>query len=487
MEMEMERIRNYVNGKWIKSETERFLPVENPSTGEILAQLPVSTKQEIDFAVASSNSAFLKWRELPVTERVKYLFQLKILLEQHFEEIARTTTMENGKTLDEAKGDTKRLLENVDAAMGIPSLIQGKILLNIAHHIDEYFVREPLGVFVNISPFNFPGMIPFWFLPYAVACGNTFIVKQSSETPLTMTRIFELIDAAGFPPGVLNLIQGNREIGDYLIEHPDVCGICSVTSTPVAEHIYSKGAGCGKRLCCQAGAKNFLVVMEDAVLSKAVPNIISSTFGNAGERCLAGTNIVAVGNVYDKLLKMLLKAASHIKVGYGLEPDVDMGPVISQKAKNRIEGYIQTGIEEGARLVMDGRNIKVEKYPLGHYLGPNIFTGVRPEMKIAQEEIFGPVMNIIRAENLKEAINMINNQNEFGNASTIYTSAGKSAQKFANEVNCGNIGINIGVVAPIALFPFSGRKKSFFGTLHGQLPDALDFFTDKKVVITRWW
>ncbi len=483
----MKTIRNYVDGKWIESETERFLDVENPSTGEILAQLPISTKEEIDFAVASAKSAFLKWRELPVTERAKYLFRLKILLEQHFDEIARITTMENGKTLSEAKGDTKRLLENVDAAMGVPSLIQGKILLNIAHHIDEYFVREPLGVFVNISPFNFPGMIPFWFLPTAVACGNTFIVKQSSETPLTMTRIFELIDAAGFPPGVLNLIQGNREIGDYLIEHPDIRGICSVTSTPVAEHIYAKGASCGKRLCCQAGAKNFLVVMEDAVLSKAVPNIISSVFGNAGERCLAGTNIVAVGNVYDKLLRKILKSCSEIKVGYGLEPDITMGPVISQKAKTRIENYIQTGIDEGAQLLMDGRNIKVKKHPNGHYLGPTIFTDVDLKMKIAQEEIFGPIMAVIKVQTLEEAIEMLNEGSEFGNAATIYTSSGKSAQKFANEVNCGNIGINIGVVAPIALFPFAGKKKSFFGTLHGQLPDALDFFTDKKVVITRWW
>ncbi len=483
----MERIKNYIDGKWIESEADEFLNIENPSTGKILAEVPISTKEEIDFAVLSAKNAFSKWKELPVTERIRYLFRLKILLEQHFDEIAKITTMENGKTLKESKGDTKRLLENVDASFGIPSLIQGNILQNIANGIDEYFIREPLGVFVNISPFNFPGMIPFWFLPYAVACGNTFIVKQSSVTPLTMTRIFELIDESDFPDGVLNLVQGDRKIGDYLIEHPDVRGVCSVTSTPVAQHIHEKCGKHGKRMICQGSAKNFSIIMEDATLPKAVDGSISSSFGNAGERCLANANIIVVGNIYDKFLKMILKAASEIKVGYGLEPDVTMGPVISEKAKIRIEGYIQTGIDEGAELVMDGRNTKVEKYPLGHYLGPSIFTNAKPEMKIAKEEIFGPVMNIIRVETLEEAIKMINNQNELGNASSIYTSSGKSAQKFAREVDCGNIGINIGVVGPIALFPFCGKKKSFFGTSHGQLPDVLEFFTDKKVVITRWW
>jgi malonate-semialdehyde dehydrogenase (acetylating)/methylmalonate-semialdehyde dehydrogenase len=446
METEIRIVKNYVNGEWLESNTKRFLPVENPGTGEILAQIGISTKQEIDFAVETAKNAFKTWKNLPIMKRIEFLSKLKILLERDFDEISEITTKENGKTPKESKGDTTRLLENVKASLGLTSLIQGNILPNIVYREDEYFdihfERTPVGVYACIPPFNFPGMIPFWFLPMAVACGNTFIVKPSSETPLTMVKIFELIDEAGFPPGVLTLIHGNREVVDCLIEHPDICGVCSVTSTPVMQHIYAKCGEYGKRTICLGGANNFVVVMPDANLLKTIIALISSCFGN-------------------------------------------MGPVISEKAKIRIEGYIQTGINEGAKLVMDGRDIKVEKHPNGHYLGPNIFTEVNPGMKIAQEEIFGPVMKIIRAENLEEAIKIIN-QSEFGNAASIFTSSLKSAAQFNARVECGMIGVNVGVVGPIGWFPFGGTKKSKLGILGGQ-SDTLDFFTYKKVVDTRSW
>jgi len=483
----MSKIRNYINGEWVTSKSERVLDIENPGTGEILAQVPMTTREEVNQAIKSAGRAFEEWRSVPATERVGYIFKLKVLLEEHFEEIATSTTMEHGKTLDEARGDTRRLVENVDAALGIPSLMQGNIQWRITPEIDEYFVREPLGVFASISPFNFPGMIPFWYLPYAIALGDTFIVKPSERTPLTMAKIFELIEEVGFPKGVVNIVHGDKETVDALLEHPGIAGICSVTSTPTAEYIYEKCGKYGKRPLCQAGAKNYLVVMPDAVLSKAVPNIINSFFGNAGQRCLAGGNLVAVGDVYDDLLREVQSEVAGIKVGYGLEPETTMGPVISQQTKERIEGHIARGIEEGARLIIDGRGITLKDYPNGHYLGPSVFTEANPEMAICQDEIFGPVMPIIKAKNLDEAIEMINERTDYGNTATIYTSSGGVAQQFQREVNCGMVGVNIGVVAPVAWFPFCGKRKSFFGVLHGQMPDVIDFFTDKKVIIERWW
>jgi len=327
----MNRIKNYVNGAWVESSTERFLDIENPGTGELLAQVPMTTREEVNLAVTSAKSAFEKWKEVPPTERVRYIFKLKNLLEENLDEIAILTTKEHGKTLDEARGDTTRLLENVDASLGIPSLMQGNIQWRITPDIDEYFIREPLGVFAGISPFNFPGMIPFWYLPYAVALGNTFIVKPSEQTPLTMTMIFELINEAGFPKGTVNLVHGDKGTVDALLEHLDIAGVCSVTSTPTAEYIFEKCGKYKKRPLCQAGAKNYLVVMPDAVLYKAVPNIINSFFGNTGQRCLAGGNLVAVDNVHTALVEEVQKEVAKIKVGYGLDPETTMGPRIYRK------------------------------------------------------------------------------------------------------------------------------------------------------------
>jgi len=481
------RIENYIGGTWRASFSEAVLEVEDPGTGEVLAEVPLSTAEEVGTAVRSAAGAYREWKEVPVTERVACMSRLKMLLEEHFDDIAVTTTREHGKSLEESRGDTRRLLENVDAALGIPSLVQGNILWRVTAEIDEYFVREPLGVFACIAPFNFPGMIPFWYLPAAVTLGNTMVIKPSEQTPMTTTRIFELISEAGFPPGVINLVHGDRDTVDALLEHPDVAGVCSVTSTPTAEYVYRKCGEYGKRPLCQAGAKNYLVVMPDAVFEKAVPNILGSFFGNAGQRCLAGGNLVVVGGCYDALVEMVLDEVSQIKVGYGLDAETTMGPVISGAAKERIERHIAGGVEEGARVLADGRGVRVEGYPRGHYLGPTVFGEASPDMTICQAEIFGPVMPAIKARDLDDAIAMINGRTEYGNTASIFTSSGASAQRFQRGVNCGMVGINIGVVAPVAWFPFGGKRKSFFGVLHGQMPDGLDFFTDKKVVIERWW
>lgn len=482
----MRKLKNYINGEWVESKSTEILPVENPGNGEILAEVPMSTEKEVDLAVKSAKTAFEEWKDVPVTQRVRYLFKLKILIEEYLEELAVLITKEHGKVLKDTRAEIQRLMECIEASFSVPSLIQGKILPRITRDIDEYFIREPIGVVAHIAPFNFPGMIPFWYLPFVVACGNTFVVKPSEQVPLTMNRIFEFIDEVGFPKGVLSLVNGGKEVVDALLEHPGVAGICSVTSTPTAEKIYSKGASYGKRMCCQAGAKNFLVVMPSCNLERTVPSVIDSIYGNTNQRCLAGANVVGVGKVYDKLLKMLWEAVPKIKVGYGLDPDSIMGPLISRAAKERVIGYIEKGIEEGAKLLIDGRNVKVDKYPQGHYLGPSLFVEVIPEMTIAKEEIFGPVMTLMKAKDLDQVIEWIN-KSEYGNGAMIYTSSAREEREFVLRVHPKNIGVNIGLPAPIALFPFGGTKKSFYGVLHGQLPDIIDFCTDKKIVIRRFW
>ena len=484
----MEKIKNYINGEWVESKSDRVLDVENPGTGEILAQVPLSTKKEADLAARVAKEAYWQWKEESILKRIKSFYKLKDLIEKNFDELATLITKEHGKTLNESKGEMVRLLQGIESSFGLPSLIQGQILPNIAPDavpkIDSYFIREPLGPFVHIPPFNFPAMISFWFLPYAVICGDTFIVKPSEQCPLTMNRIFELIDEVGFPRGVLNLINGGKEVVDALLEHPDIAGVCSVTSTPTAKYIYAKGSSFSKRMCCQGGAKNFILVSESCNLEKSVPNIMDSVYGNANQRCMAGSNVVAIGGIYGKLKEELVRAAKNIKVGYGLDPKTTMGPLSSAKAEERVLNYIDIGIKEGAKLILDGRDVKVEQE--GHYLGPCIFDEVNPEMTIAKEEIFGPVMLIMKAQTLEEAIKMAN-RSRFGNAAILYSSLGKEADEFEKKIECFCLGINIGLPAPIAWFPFSGGKDSFFGVLHGQLPDVVDFFTNKKAVIKRWF
>ncbi len=484
--MEYGTLKNYINGEWVPSQSGELLEVRNPATGELVARVPLSTEDEVNQAVAAAKAAFQEWRETPPMVRARYMFRLKALMEERFEDLARTIVQEHGKILDEARGEVRRAIENVEAAAGIPSLMMGYNAEDIAVGIDEECIRQPIGVFAAIAPFNFPAMVPFWFLPYAVATGNTYIVKPSEVCPVSQNRLFELLDEADFPPGVVNLVNGAKGVVDVLLAHPDVAGVSFVGSTPVAKYIYATAAAHGKRAQCQAGAKNCLVVMPDAVLDRTVPNILSSAFGTAGQRCLAGALVLAVGEVYEPLKAQLVEGASRIKLGYGLEEGVQMGPVVSRKAKERILGYIEKGLEEGAELILDGRNVRVEGYPNGHFVGPTIFDRVRPEMTIAREEIFGPVLGIIPVADFDEALAIIEGL-PYGNASSIFTTSGKWAREFKYRVRTGNVGVNIGIAAPVATFPFGGMKDSFFGDLHGQGRDAIRFFTDCKIVITRWF
>ena len=481
------KVKNYINGEWVESQSREILEVLNPATAQEIGQVPLSAGEEVSQAIAAAQEAFPEWRETPPTSRARCLFRLKELLEEGYEDIARATVQEHGKIIDEARGEARRTIENLEVAAGIPSLMMGYNLEDgAAAGIDEEVIRQPLGVFAAICPFNFPAMVPFWFWPYAVACGNTFVVKPSEQTPITQVKIFELIDEADFPPGVINMVHGAKETVNHILEHPDLRGVSFVGSTPVAKQIYEKAAQGGKRAQCQGGAKNFLVVMPDANLERTVPNLLSSFFGTAGQRCLAGAILIAVGDVYEEVKEKLVEGASRITVGYGLDESIGMGPVISRKSQERVLRYIEKGLEEGAKLLLDGRKVKVEGDLKGFFIGPTIFDDIRPEMAIAQDEIFGPVMGIMRAKDLEQAIEIIHGS-PYGNAASIYTQNGAWAREFRYRVQCGNIGINIGIAAPMAFFPFSGYKDSFFGVMHGQGRDAIDFFTERKVVITRWF
>ena len=489
-------LRNYIDGEWLESEGE-LRSVINPATGKAIARVPISTEDEVNAAVEAAQEAFPEWRSTPPLARVRCLFRLKELLEENFEELSRIQTMEHGKTIDESRGETRRGIENVEVATGIPSLMMGGFLEDIASGIDEYLIRQPLGVFGIITPFNFPFMIGLWFAPYAVATGNCVVLKPSSEDPLCQTKIVELAEEAGIPPGVWNLVHGGRTVVSGMLDHPDIKGICFVGSTPVARDVIYKRCGeTGKRVIAQAGAKNFALVMPDADLEATMAACMTSFYGNTGQRCLANANLVVVGEglsereheaFYKKVVDMFVAVASRITVGYGLDETVQMGPLRDRAKKERVIGYINKGIEEGAKITLDGRNVTlVGGWPDECFIGPTVFEEVTLDMTIAQEEIFGPVACMMKAKSLDEAIEMIH-ANPFGNAASIFTGNGKWAREFQYRVECGNIGINIGIAAPMAFFPFSGMKDSFFGTLHGQGQEAIRFFTESKVVIQRWF
>ncbi|HEY8476992.1 MAG TPA: CoA-acylating methylmalonate-semialdehyde dehydrogenase [Chloroflexota bacterium] len=483
--MERTRLANFVGGRWRPAETDEHAEVLNPATNEVLAEVPLSGSAEVAAAVEAAKAAFPAWRRTPPEQRVQYLFRLKHLLEEHFEELARTITQENGKTLAESRGELRRGIENVEVACGIPTLMQGYNLEDVATGIDEIMIRQPLGVVVAITPFNFPGMIPLWFLPYAIACGNTFILKPSERVPLTSQRIVQLVEATGLPPGVVNLVHGSKAAVDALLDHPDVKAVSFVGSTPVARAVYSRAAANGKRVQCQGGAKNHVVVLPDADLRGATRNIAESAFGCAGQRCLAISTAVVVGDAQRSFRDAIVDVASSIRVGYGLEADVEMGPVITRESKRRIEGLIARGEQDGARIVLDGRNARVPGYERGNFVKPTVLEGVSPESELARTEVFGPVLSLIPAASLDEAIEILS-RSPYGNAASIFTTSGAAARRFRYEVPAGNIGVNIGVAAPMAFFPFSGWKDSFFGILHGQGRDAVEFYTEKKVVIERW-
>jgi malonate-semialdehyde dehydrogenase (acetylating)/methylmalonate-semialdehyde dehydrogenase len=481
----IDEVRDYTGGEWRRPSSSSSSEVLNPATGEVIGHAPAGTAADVAAAVDAASAAFPEWRAVPPADRIQYLFRLKQLLDENFEDIARIISIENGKTLAEARGELRRGIENVEVACGIPILMQGYNLEDVARGIDESMFRQPLGVVAVITPFNFPAMIPLWFLPYAVACGNTFVLKPSERVPFSMVRIFELIHHAGVPKGVLNLVNGGKAAVDALLDHPAVQAISFVGSSPVARYIYARAAANGKRVQCQGGAKNHVVILPDADRETTTQIVSDSAYGCAGQRCLAVSVAVTVGDAHDWFRKSITDLAASLKVGNGQGDGIQMGPVINPASKQRIESLIAKGAAEGAKTALDGRGAKIAGYEHGNFVGPTVLDGVPAASELTETEIFGPVLSVIHAANVDEAIAIIT-RSSYGNASSIFTTSGAAARKFRNQISTGNVGVNIGVAAPMAYFPFSGWKGSFFGALHAQGRDAVEFYTDKKVVIERW-
>ena len=478
---------NYVAGRWTpaRSATE-VLDVVNPATGAAIARVPLSGAADVDAAVAAARAALPEWRAVSTIARAQKLFALRERLVARAEDLARSVTTEMGKTIVDARAEVARAIEMVECACAIPTTMQGRILEDVSRNIDAETIRQPVGVCAAIVPFNFPAMVPFWFLPFAIACGNTFVLKPSEQVPMTQQITFEEIDALDLPAGVVNLVNGGREVVESLLDHPGIDAISFVGSAPVAKLVYERAAHAGKRVQALGGAKNHIVVMPDAVVDKTVEGILGSSFGAAGQRCMAGSVVVTVGDAHEQLMGPLTEATRALQVGDGLLESSDVGPVISCTARDRIAGWIDRGVADGAKLVVDGRQAGEELNPAGAFLGPTILDEVTPEMEIARHEVFGPVLSIIRAPSLDRAIEIVNSST-FGNGTSIFTESGASVRRFRHEVQVGMIGVNIGVAAPVAFFPFTGWKDSFFGDLHAHGPDAVEFFTRKKTVTSRWF
>ena len=479
------KIKNYIGGDWVESRAESFIPVENPATCEIIAECPESPDEDVNDAVAAAVEGFEEWRQTPILSRAQYMHHFKNLVEENFEDISKVMVQESGKTIDEARGEVRRAIESIDFAISVPVLMRSDGLEDISSGIDEITLRQPAGVFAAITPFNFPFMVPLWFLPTAITCGNSFILKPSPQTPLSTELLFEMLDEIDLPEGVVNLVNGGIPSSNALMKHPDVTGVSFVGSSPIAKLVYETCTAHGKRVQAQGGAKNFIAVMPDADMEASVKNILGAAYGCAGQRCLAAAVAVAVGDAYEPLKDELVKQVANLQVGYGLDETSQMGTIISSASKERIENMIQKGVDEGANLVVDGRGIKVSGYEEGSFVGPTILADVTPDMLVAREEIFGPVLSLIKADSFEEAVKMINDSH-YGNAASIFTGSGKFAREFKYNVRAGNIGINIGVAAPSASFPFGGQKDSFFGDLHGQGMDSIEFYTERKIVIERW-
>ncbi|MGB9455353.1 MAG: CoA-acylating methylmalonate-semialdehyde dehydrogenase [Bryobacteraceae bacterium] len=459
-------------------------PVTNPATGAVLAEIPYATAEDVDRAVRAAHEAFLTWRDVPVVDRVQPLYRFKTLLEKQAAEVAALLTSENGKTADDAKAEVRRAIQMVEMACGMPSLMIGDSLNDVAKDIDCKTVRQPIGVCAGITPFNFPAMVPLWMYPFAIACGNTFVLKPSEKVPLTPARMAELLQEAGLPQGVLRVIDGDKVAVDALLHHPLVKAVSFVGSTPVARYIYATAAAQGKRVQALGGAKNHLVVMPDADMPKTVEAIIGSAFGAAGERCLAGSVLVPVGEAAGPLLDLLVKRTRALVVGDGSQAGVEMGPLVTGDHCGRVAGYIEKGVAEGATPLCDGRQLRSAAG--GFFLGPTIFDHVTPEMTIAREEIFGPVLSVIRVDSLNDAIGLVN-RSPYGNATSIFTGSGKAAREYSSRIEVGMVGINVGIAAPMAFFPFAGWKNSFFGDLHAHGKDAARFYTEQKVIMSRWF
>jgi len=480
-----EEILNFVGGEWRRSSGAESLDVLNPASAEVIGRVPLSPAGDVAQAAQAAAAAFPAWRRTPAVERVQHLFRLKQLLEDELDALSRSITVECGKTFDESKAEMRRAIENVENACGIPQLMQGYNSEDVAQGIDETMIRQPVGVSAVICPFNFPGMIPFWFMPYALACGNPVIVKPSEKVPLTMQRVFRLLREAGFPPGVVNLVNGSHETVDAILDHPAIRAISFVGSTAVARHVYSRATGAGKRAQCQGGAKNAVVILPDADFDMATRIIADSAFGCAGQRCLAVSLAITVSEARGPFTESICDAAASRVVGFGLDEGVQMGPLIRAQSKERVETLIGAGQGEGASLPVDGRGTRIKGYENGFFVRPTVLVDLPPRGEIARTEIFGPVLGMMHVDSLDDALALINSA-EYGNQASLFTSSGNAARQFRYEAQAGNIGINIGVAAPMAFFPFSGWKESFFGDLHGQGLDAVEFFTHKKVVVERW-
>ena len=476
---------NFIGGQWTRAVGSATLPLTNPATGESLGQVPLSGPEDVAAAIAAAGRAFPSWREVPAVERIQVLFRLKGLLERHLDELAETMTREHGKTREESLGELKRGIESVTHACAIPTLMMGETLEDIAPGIDCETIRQPLGVFAVITPYNFPVMIPLWFWPFAIATGNTVVLKPSERDPLTHQRVIDLVAEAGLPPGVLNVVHGDQHAVDVLLEHPAVQGVSFVGSSPVARSIYTKAAAAGKRVQALGGAKNHMIVLPDADVDATARAVVASVYGAAGQRCLAGSVVVGVGDAYLPIRDAILEGAAGLKLGYGLDSGVTMGPVISAPHRARIAGYVEQGERDGAKLLLDGRAASVSAYPSGHWFGPTVFEGVTPEMSIGREEIFGPVAGLTRAESLADAVALVH-RNAYGNAISLFTRSGAAAREFRYRAGISMIGVNIGVVAPMAFFPFGGSRGSFYGDLKAQGKDAIEFYTDQRVVISKW-
>ena len=479
-------VLNYIDGDWERGSGGESADVMNPATGEAIATAPLSPASDVGRAVESASKALKSWRNVPAVDRVQCLYKLKALMEESSEEIARAITAECGKTLSESRGEILRAIQNVEVACGIPTMMQGSNLEDIASGIDEHMIRQPVGVCAFIAPFNFPCMIPFWFLPYAIACGNTCVLKPSERVPLTMQKVFALIDQIGLPDGVVNLVNGGRETVDAILEHPEIRAISFVGSSAVARQVYAKAAANGKRVQCQGGAKNPMVIMPDANPEMTRANIAESAFGCAGQRCLAASLAFTIGEARDWFPEVIRDAAQSRVVGNGLDEATEMGPVITRQSHDRIRGAIDGAAENGVTLLADGRDYSVSDHDGGYFLAPTVLDGVDPGSDIASAEIFGPVLTLMHMDELDDAIAAINS-GRYGNMACLFTSSGGAARTFRHDVDAGNVGINIGVAAPMPFFPFSGWKDSFFGDLHGQGWDSLEFFTQKKVVVERWF
>jgi malonate-semialdehyde dehydrogenase (acetylating)/methylmalonate-semialdehyde dehydrogenase len=481
----VEQIHNYVGGKFVAS-TGGHVQLTNPATGDALGGCPVGTAADVDVAVKAAKEAFPRWRDTPVPTRARYLFDLRNVLEQNFETLASIVTQEHGKTISEARGSVRRGIDMVECAAGMPTLMMGQALEDIAGGIDCVEQRQPMGVFAAIAPYNFPAMVPFWFMPFCIASGNTMVVKPSEQVPFSQNLVATLMDKLKLPPGVVNFVHGSKDVVTRLLDHPDVAGVSFVGSSKIAELVYRRASEHGKRVQALGGAKNFIVVTNDCNWEQSIPNISESCYGCAGQRCLAGSTLIAVGDAYEPLVAKLTAQIKSIKVGNGLDETVDMGPVISKAHKEKVLGYIELGIKEGAKLVLDGRGIQVDGHPKGHWVGPTLFTDVNNTMTIAQDEIFGPVMCVLRAANLEEALEIVHNQ-PLANAASIYSQNGGTVREFVKRVPASMVGVNIGVAAPMAFFGFGGSKGSFFGDLKAHGREQVQFYTNNKTAIYRWY